>query len=239
MAKVEISRSVLLQLAGRLWRGWLRPIGLMLLIMAPLRSAVVDWNWVPSGSMKPTIVEGDLVLINKLAYDLRVPFTTARVAKWAEPQRGDITVCFSPDDGTRLVKRVIGLPGDRIELRQNVVFINGQAQSYTLIDPAPYQRDVFEDSRPVVAIEHLDSAEHLVMALPSRPALRTTADFVVPDGEYFLLGDSRDNSRDSRVFGPVPREQITGRAHTVLLSFDRQRWLLPRFGRIGQSLSAM
>jgi len=86
--------------------------------MAPLRSAVVDWNWVPTGSMKPTIMVGDLVFVNKLAYDLKVPFTRTRISTWAEPSRGDIAVLFSPSDGKRLVKRVIGLPGDTIEMRR-------------------------------------------------------------------------------------------------------------------------
>ena len=80
---------------------------------------MADLNWVPTGSMNPTILEGDCLLVNKAAYDLRVPLTFQRVARWAEPERGDIVICFSPTDGTRLVKRVIGLPGDTLELRDN------------------------------------------------------------------------------------------------------------------------
>jgi signal peptidase I len=219
-----------------LWRGWIRPLALMLLILSPVRSAVVDWNWVPTGSMKPTIVEGDLVLVNKLAYDLKVPFTSHRLATWSDPQRGDIAVFYSPQDGTRLVKRVIGLPGDTIELRNNVIFINGQPQTYTPLDPAPYRRDVFEDPQPFIAWENLPEKTHLVMALPSRPAARTTTAFVVPPGEYYMLGDSRDNSGDSRFFGAVRREQIVGRTGIVLVSFDPQRLLLPRPARFGAGL---
>ena len=85
-----------------LWREWIKPLGLMALIVFPLKSALADWNWVPSGSMKPTILEGDLVFVNKLAYDLKVPFTLARLAEWDNPARGDIVVFFSPHDGTRL-----------------------------------------------------------------------------------------------------------------------------------------
>jgi signal peptidase I len=219
-----------------LWREWVKPLGLMFAIVAPLKSAVVDWNWVPTGSMKPTIVEGDLVLVNKLAYDLKFPFTTTHLAKWADPQRGEIAVCFSPKDGTRLVKRVIGLPGDSIELRNEVLFVNGSAQTYSPRENTPFRRDVFEDSSPIVAVEHLGAVNHLVMALPGRRALRSFGPVTVAAGEYFMMGDSRDNSFDSRFFGTVKRDQIVGRASTVLASFDLSRYLLPRIKRFGRPL---
>ena len=209
----------------------------MLVVVAPLKSAVIDWNWVPTGSMKPTIVEGDLVFVNKLAYDLRIPFTTRHLATWSDPQRGDIVVCLSPKDRTRLVKRVVGLPGDVIEMRQEVLFVNGTAQSYAQQDAGPYRRDIFEDSRAVVAVEHLGPVDHLVMALPSRLALRTFGPTMLGVGEYFMMGDSRDNSEDSRFFGPIPRKNVLGRATAVLASFDTSRFLLPRVKRFGSSLS--
>jgi signal peptidase I len=219
------------------WREWLLPAALLFAVMTPLRSAVVDWNWVPTGSMKPTILEGDLVLVNKLAYDLKVPFTTRHLAQWANPARGDIAVFYSPQDGTRLVKRVVGLPGDTIELRNDVLYVNGTAQSYTLQDAAPFLREVSEDRAPVVAVEHLGDCHHYVMALPSRPALRSFGPRVIPAGRYFMMGDSRDNSADSRFFGPVARDQIVGRAGGVIASFDLSRYLLPRPTRFGRSLT--
>lgn len=221
----------------RVWREWLKPLALVLLIGTPLRSAVIDWNWVPTGSMKPTIVEGDLVLVNKLAYDLKVPFTTTHLAQWGDPRRGDIVVCFSPEDGTRLVKRVIGLPGDTIELRQDGLIINGRPQSYKQTDVAPYRHDIFEGPHPAIALEQLDSTSHLVMALPDRPAMRNFGPYVVPAGRYFLMGDSRDNSRDSRFFGPVNRRGIVGKAECVLVSLDTRHYLLPRLERFFSSLS--
>jgi len=224
-------------LLQRLYREWFKPLALIILISAPLRSAVVDWNWVPSGSMKPTIVEGDLVLVNKLAYDLKVPFTTRHLAEWSAPARGDIVVFFSPENGTRLVKRVIGLPGDTIELRRNILFINGVAQTYATQDAASYARDIFEDPHPIVAVESIGATDHLVLALPGRRALRSFAPCTVPVGTYFMMGDSRDNSRDSRFFGPVPRKKIVGRASGVIVSFDTQRFLLPRFQRIAHPLA--
>lgn len=219
-----------------IWREWIKPLALLFVIVAPLKSAVVDWNWVPTGSMKPTILEWDLVLVNKLAYDLKVPFTTAHVSKWADPRRGDITVCFSPEDGTRLVKRVIGMPGDTIELRNEVLLVNGQPQSYSAVDSAPYEHDIFEDEHPIIAVEHLGGVDHLVMALPGRSALRTFGPVTVPEDRYFMMGDSRDNSTDSRFFGPVERAEIVGRASAVIVSFDSSRYFLPRLNRIAQPL---
>lgn len=225
------------RITRRIWRDWLRPYALLLAIIAPLKSAVVDWNWVPSGSMKPTILEGELVVVNKLAYDLKVPFTTRHVAEWADPTRGDVVVLFSPHDGTRLVKRVVGLPGDTIEIRNGVLHINGSAQRYSARDVGPFKRDVFEDSNPVIAVEHLGAADHFVMALPGRPAPRSFGPYIVPPGQYFVMGDSRDNSFDSRYFGPVARQQVIGRAIGVAMSFDPARFLLPRPARFIQPLS--
>src|SRR5256886_15564334 len=94
---------------------------LMLLVISSLRSALADWNDVPTGSMKPTIQEGDRVVVNKLAYDLKVPFTTIEIWKWDDPKRGDIVVLFSPVDGTRLVKRVVAIPGDTLRSEERRV----------------------------------------------------------------------------------------------------------------------
>src|SRR2546423_12721479 len=124
----------------------------MLLVISSLRSALADWNDVPTGSMKPTIEEGDRVVVNKLAYDLKIPFTTIEVAKWSDPKRGDIVVLFSPVDGTRLVKRVIAIPGDRIEMRENQLLVNGQAASWKPIgqaeDPEQGPSVVYDETLP-------------------------------------------------------------------------------------------
>src|ERR1017187_2542931 len=121
--------------ARRWWRQEIRPLMVLALVMFSVRSSLADWNDVPTGSMKPTILEGDRVFVNKLAYDLKVPFTTWHLAQWSNPQRGDIVVFYSPKDGMRLVKRVIGLPGDTVELRNEQLIINGQPVDYTAADP--------------------------------------------------------------------------------------------------------
>jgi signal peptidase I len=219
-------------IANKIWREWIGPFALVFLIIAPLKSAVADWNWVPTGSMKPSILEGELVFVNKLAYDLKVPFSTVHLSTWGDPDRGDVVVFYSPKDGTRLVKRVIGLPGDMVELRNDVVFLNGIAQHYSMKDSGPFRRDVFEDTDPIVAIEHLETCDHYVLGLPSREALRTFGPLVVPPDHYFMMGDSRDNSSDSRFIGPVPRHEIVGRVARVLLSFDPLRYYTPRLQRL-------
>ena len=109
--------SSMKRIATKIWREW-RSLALFFMIMVPFKSAVADWNWVPTGSMKPSILEGDLVFVNKLAYDLKVPFTTLHLSTWGNPVRGDVVVFFSPQDGTRLVKRVVGVPGDTVQLKE-------------------------------------------------------------------------------------------------------------------------
>jgi signal peptidase I len=220
-----------------LWRDWIRPLALPLLLIASAKSALADINYVPTGSMKPTILEGDVVFINKLAYDLRVPFTFARLARWAEPSRGDIVVCYSPSDRMRLVKRVVGVPGDTVELRDAVLFINGTPQSYLPLSPAVTQEmSTAERSRAVFAQEILDQRAHAVMALPDIPALRTFGPVTVPSDHYFMMGDNRDNSHDSRFFGFVCRREIIGEAKGVFVSADLDRWLQPRFRRFFSGL---
>lgn len=124
--------------AQKLWLEWIRPLSLPLLAVCIIKSSFAGINYVPTGSMKPTILEGDVVFVNRLAYDLKVPFTKWHLAEWAEPARGDIVVCFAPDDGMRLVKRVIGLPGDIIQLHHDRLFINGAPVAYApLPDTAP------------------------------------------------------------------------------------------------------
>jgi signal peptidase I len=111
--------------ARRWWRREIRPLLILALVLFSIRSSLADWNDVPTGSMKPTILEGDRVFVNKLAYDLKVPFTTWHITEWSNPHCGDIVVFFSPKDGKRLVKRVIGLPGDTVELQNERLVING------------------------------------------------------------------------------------------------------------------
>jgi len=221
------------QFIRKVCKDWWKTALFVAFIVIPVKSSLADWNWVPTGSMNPTIIEGDLVYVNKAAYDLRIPLTMRRIAKWSDPARGDVVICFSPDDDTRLVKRVIGLPGDTIEVKRNVLLINGQPASYAAgIDSRyiEYLPAKLKDSA-VFATEDLDGREHAVMSIPSIPAAREFGPVIVPAGSYFLMGDNRDNSKDSRFFGFVDRDAIVGRATRVLISLDIADKYEPRLKR--------
>jgi len=216
----------------RIWRQWIKPFAIILLVLGSFRSAIADWNDVPSGSMRPTIFEGDRIFVNKLAYDLKVPFTTWHIASWASPRRGDVVVFFSPDDGKRLVKRVIGLPGDRIELQDNTLYINGQRASYHDADWSVLSQLTPNDTMQYqVDAEILGTTDHPVMRAHGPTRLMTVGPVIVPEHSYFVMGDNRDNSRDSRIFGFVPRDRIVGQATAVVLSFDRDHYYMPRWER--------
>lgn len=216
----------------RVWHEWRVTVLFILFVVVPVKSSVADWNWVPTGSMNPTILEGDLIYVDKIAYDLRVPLTRHRVARWSEPQRGDIVVCLSPDDSVRLVKRVIAGPGDTVEMRNNVLCLNGRRLTYSEAD-LDY-RGRLSDKRAAMcrlAMEDLGQTVHPVIFLPGVPARRSFEPVTVPEGYYFVLGDNRDVSRDSRFFGLVPRQSILGKARAVILSVNITDWYLPRIRR--------
>jgi signal peptidase I len=218
---------------GRFWREWLRGLLVILVAMSAFRSAVADWNDVPTGSMKPTILEGDRIVVNRLAYDLKVPFTRWRVARWAEPQHGDVVVLCSPADGTRLVKRVVGLPGDLVELRDNRLLLNGQPARFELV-----ARVGAGDGEParLVARERLDALDHRIQIVPESPAPRSFRPLRVPAGSYFVMGDNRDQSADSRYFGFVGRDDILGRVTGIAASLDITHSFKPRWERFGSGL---
>ncbi len=189
------------------------------------RSACADWNTVPTGSMNPTIVEGDRIAVNKMAYDLRIPFTHISLVKMSDPQRGDIAVFDSKISDKRLVKRVVGIPGDRVAMVNNRLFINGEAIRYE------------SSSENSDRLEHLFSATHKVRI--SNPGDHEFANFptvVVPEDYYLMLGDNRDHSADSRVIGFVPRDEFVGRSRAVVMSLNYDNFYIPRVDRFFKSL---
>ncbi len=225
------------QVGRRLWCDWRATILFIVFVVVPVKSSLADWNWVPTGSMNPTILDGDLIYVDKIAYDLRIPLTMHRLAHWAEPERGDIVVCRSPDDGVRLVKRVVAKPGDTVEMSRNTLFLNGRPLEYSRTDQDYAERvpkKYAKKSR--FAIEQLDATAHPVMTVPAVRAIRDFGPIVVPEGQYFVLGDNRDLSKDSRYFGLVPRASILGRARAVLISFDITDKYQPRFDRFFSAL---
>ena len=225
-------RGRLRRLGRRIWQEWGVVALVIVFVVVPVKSSLADWNWVPTGSMNPTILEGDLIYVNKIAYDLRVPLTLHRLASWSEPQRGDVVVCLSPEDGTRLVKRVVGKPGDTVQMSRNVLFLNGRPLVYREMG-----RDCLVHlpgaaaATGVLALEDLDRTLHPVVRVPGLQAMRSFGPVTLPQGYYFVLGDNRDLSRDSRYFGLVPRASILGRARAVVLSFDITDKYQPRIDR--------
>ena len=200
-------------------------------LMMVFRSAVADWNDVPTGSMNPTIVEGDRLLVNKMAYDIRVPFTHISMIKIADPKRSDIIIFDSEFSGKKLVKRVIGLPGDIVAMKNNVLSINGKQINYqTTINAASTQ--VTENRK----IENVFGKEYFVQIKNEGSSLSSFNSVKVPEGHYLVLGDNRDNSADSRVIGFVPRNEIVGRSRKVVLSLNYDNYYLPRSERFYHTL---
>ena len=205
-------------------------------LMVLVRSAFADWYLVPSSSMYPNLLEGDRVFCDRTAYDVKLPFTDVILKQVADPKRGDIVTFTSPVDGIRLVKRLVALPGDVVEMREEKLVINGVEASYTPVNtrdadhltPAreyPNQQLVFKES--------LGTLQHEMIVMPERGAMRSFGPVKVPVGQYMMLGDNRDNSKDSRYIGFVKRELITGQVKRLMFSLNGDRYYLPRLERIG------
>lgn len=192
---------------------WVIPFIIVIAVTSPVRSSIIDMNHVPSGSMRPTIKIGDNLLINKLAYDLKIPFSTTHLVSWANPKRGDIVVFYSPKRNIRMVKRVVGIPGDTIQLVNNRLKVNRKKLTYenALITNLNKPNEIIQS-------EYFGEKQHLIMEQPMKLALRNTVEYVVPTDKYFLMGDNRDNSHDSRFYGFVSRKSIIGRAERVIYS---------------------
>jgi len=220
----------------RLWLKDNRGFIAFLICFGFFRLAIADWNPIPSGSMRPTLLEGDVVLVNRLAYDFKLPLTETALIRLGAPKRGDVVVFASPKDGVRLIKRLVAIPGDTVEMRNEVLFINGVAASYS--DPATTFEsvDIGKPTPAIRVVERADRYDHLVQFLPDIPARRNFGPVVVPDENYFFLGDNRDNSADSRFIGFVPRKLLVGRAHHILASADIKGDWMPRFDRIGDRI---
>lgn len=204
------------------------PIFLIVLI---LRSFIVEPFRIPSGSMIPTLLVGDFILVDKNTYGIRLPLINKKVIQRQNPERGDVVVFRYPNDpSTPFIKRVVGLPGDTIEYREKTLFVNGEKMPQTAGIPFVGQRSAALHTGAIVADEELDGQAHQILRTPRVPA--RTHQTVVPPGNYFVLGDNRDNSRDSRYWGFVPDENLVGRAFMIWMNWDGG----PVFSRIGTKI---
>ena len=208
----------------------------VLLAFGLVRTAVADYNPVPSSSMHPNILEGDVVLVNRLAYNLKVPLTDIVVARLGEPRRGDIVTFSSPQDGRRLIKRVVGLPGDVVSMKDEHLLINGHPVEYSLLGIGS---DEVGNGRRLPALqvrEGIGDHPYSIQWLAGAASAATFGPLVIPADRYLMLGDNRDNSADSRYIGLVPRERLIGRASRILVSAAIKDDWLPRIDRFGKSL---
>ena len=229
---------------------WVKAFAFAFAVMVPLRGSLIDWFDVPSGSMEPTIVPGDRIFVNKLAYGLRVPLTKEPclwLARWDTPDRGDVVVCYSPEepDHIRLVKRVVAVAGDTLEIRGGKLSVNGKEAAYSPLDEeVEKQIDGGRFGIMRFALETTEDSSHPIVRTPNdRDVLLmeqrggvfgpqwnqpgwTLSNFgpvTVPEGKVFVMGDSRDKSRDSRFFGFVDATQVVGRSPSVVFSFLLER----------------
>lgn len=213
-----------------------RGLLVFVLCLGLFRTAIADWNPVPTGSMRPTILEGDVVLVNRLAYDLKVPFTDVSLARLGDPQRGDIVTFSSPKDGMRLIKRLVAVPGDVVELRDNRLFINQQPAEYSNVTEVREPVGLGRYVDATRATEGFGSSSRTVQFLPVLDAKSNFGPVVVPADKFFMMGDNRDNSEDSRYIGFVPRNLIIGHAGRILVSADIKHNWHPRFDRTASPL---
>jgi len=198
----------------------------VLFVVFVLRSFLVEPFQIPSSSMVPTLQVGDYILVNKYTYGIRLPVLRTRVLALNEPQRGDVMVFFPPHmNDTYFIKRVVGLPGDTVTYRNKQLLVNGQQVESEALAQFPDGR-----SRYSVGLESLGEADHLMQVDDMRPARDFSV--VVKPGHYFMMGDNRDNSSDSRIWGQVPEKDIVGKAFAVWMHWD-SLLSIPSFSRVG------
>jgi len=218
---------------------WAKSIAVALLIWFVLRTFLVEAFRIPSSSMERTLLVGDFLFVNKALYGAEVPLIHARMPAVREPRRGDIVVFDSKTEpGMKVVKRLVGMPGDTIEMRSGVLHRNGVRQVEPYIQRTDSAGDTVSDEMRYWQVQYLlDGVD--------RAAYRPTRDgwgpLLVPRGQYFVMGDNRDNSYDSRYWGFVDRRTIRGRPLFIYYSYDRESWrVLPpltaiRWGRLFSS----
>ena len=206
----------------------------VILAVLVLRSFVVEPFRIPSGSMMPTLLVGDFILVNKFSYGFRLPVLNTKVIEVGEPERGDVVVFRYPENpSVDYIKRVIGLPGDRIGYFNKQLFINGEPAKQSGWDTYIGEGAGSSMTGAKRRTEWLGDVKHDILIDTSRGTVE--GEFIVPEGQYFMMGDNRDNSNDSRYWGYVPEENLVGKAFLIWMSWDGQAGGI-NFGRIGSDI---
>lgn len=201
----------------------------VLLIVLVLRSFLVEPFQIPTGSMIPTLEVGDFILVNKFAYGVRLPIIGTKLADVDDPQRGEVMVFIPPHENKYYIKRVIGLPGDTVRYEDKNLYVNGEMM------PKVYVEDILVDTsigelEGTLHTETINGIEHPVQHIDAAGNRRSRTTWVVPNGHYFMMGDNRDNSSDSREWGPVSEQDIVGKAIAIWMHKD-PGLNLPNFSR--------
>lgn len=206
----------------------------VLLVVLVLRSFIAEPFRIPSNSMMPTLLTGDFILVNKFTYGLRLPITNKKFVALGEPKRGDVVVFRPPHHPEQdWIKRVIGLPGDRISYHDGKVSVNGKPLDYQPVGIYQGRANGSEMTGAKELRENVLGREHHILLRTESPLLdQAEGDWVVPAGQYFVMGDNRDNSEDSRYWGYLPEENLRGKAFLIWLNIDGG----VDFSRIGNSI---
>lgn len=199
-----------------LWAEYSKDFFPVLLLVFSLRSFLIEPFQIPSGSMIPTLAIGDYIVVNKFAYGIRLPIIKTKIIPIADPKRGEVVVFFPPNEKRYFIKRLVGLPGDTVSVQNNILYINGQRISQTLIGKS-HSDNPSNCPDYIVAKEQLAEKPHVMQKCDLAGNLSKEGTWQVPAGHYFMMGDNRDNSADSRYWGVVPDENIVGKAFAIWL----------------------
>jgi len=215
----EDSEPVVKALKEATWVEYCKSFFPVILAVLLLRSFLVEPFRIPSGSMMPTLLVGDFILVNKFAYGIRLPVLNKKIVAIDEPERGDVVVFRYPKNpSVDYIKRIVGLPGDKVGYYNKIVYINGEPSGQVPAGVYVGKGSGVSMSGASERREQLGDIQHDILVMPRTPGLE--GEYVVGEDEYFVMGDNRDNSNDSRYWGTVPEANLVGKAFRIWMNWD-------------------